>query len=138
VAVAGAQVVVEFDEHAYQVFIEGVQRRDLERRTRNVRRLAKNLAPKGRTGNLRRSLKIDIAGSRGDWVGTVYADDTIAPHAIMVHDGTGQGTGGRIYPKNGRALRWKPRGSRRAIYRPSVRGQRGQPFLRNAIGAARD
>jgi hypothetical protein len=60
-------------------------------------------------------------------------------YARFVHDGTGIYGPRRapIRPKSGKVLRFRPKGSRGYIYRRSVKGMVANPFLRNALAAAR-
>lgn len=60
--------------------------------------------------------------------------------AVWIHYGTGiygpRHT--RITPKRAQFLRFKPRGSRRYIYVRSVKGMRANPFLKDALSAAKN
>jgi hypothetical protein len=60
--------------------------------------------------------------------------------AALIHRGTGIYGPRRqpITPKTARFLRFKPKGSRRVIYAKSVKGMRANPFLKDALPAARD
>lgn len=60
--------------------------------------------------------------------------------AVWIHHGTGVYGPRRtpIRPKRGRLLRFKPKGSPRYIYVRSVKGMRPNPFLADALPAARD
>ena len=60
-------------------------------------------------------------------------------YALFVHDGTGL-YGPRhapIRPRRGKYLRFRPRGSKRWVYARQVKGMRPNPFLTNALPAAR-
>lgn len=61
-------------------------------------------------------------------------------YARAVHDGTGLfGPKKRkITPKTKQALRFKPKGSSRFIVRRSVKGMVANPFLADALAAAKD
>lgn len=61
-------------------------------------------------------------------------------YARLIHDGTGlYGPLHRyITPKRAKRLRFRPRGSRRYVYARRVRGMEPNPFLANALRAARD
>lgn len=61
-------------------------------------------------------------------------------YARLVHEGTGLfGPKKRaITPTTKKALRFKPKGSPRYIIRRSVKGMVGNPFLKDALPAARD
>lgn len=88
------------------------------------------------TGRLRASINTQLVVEQGiprAVIGTnVY-------YARWVHDGTGL-YGPRhavIRPKRRKFLRFRPHGSRRYVYARSVKGSPGNPFLRNALHAAR-
>jgi hypothetical protein len=61
-------------------------------------------------------------------------------YARLVHNGTGLfGPKKRkITPKAKKALRFKPKGSAQVIIRRSVQGMEANPFLKDALPAARD
>jgi hypothetical protein len=65
---------------------------------------------------------------------------TPARYAMAVHDGTGLfGPKKRkITPKTKKALRFKPKGSAQFIVRRSVKGMVANPFLKDALSAAKD
>lgn len=115
--------------------------RDMMRRGLRVESRAKQLIstkPKRvDTGRLRSSVRtvpIPYMGTYGAGVGTnVY-------YARWVHDGTGLygPRHMRITPRRARALRFTPKGSSRPIYRASVKGMKPNPFLRDALPAARN
>ena len=58
---------------------------------------------------------------------------------MWVHNGTGIYGPARkmITPKRARRLKFKPSGSTRFVYARAVRGMPPNPFLRNALPAAR-
>lgn len=60
-------------------------------------------------------------------------------YARWVHDGTGiyGPKHAPIRPKRAKFLRFRPSGSRTFIYRREVKGMKPNPFLRNALTAAR-
>lgn len=59
--------------------------------------------------------------------------------AALIHGGTGIYGPRRqpIRPKRAKVLRFKPKGSRRVIYAKSVKGMKPNPFLSDALPAAR-
>lgn len=61
-------------------------------------------------------------------------------YARFVHDGTGLfgPKKRRITPRTKKALRFKPKGSARFVVRRSVAGMVANPFLKDALPAARD
>lgn len=87
----------------------------------------------GRLRSSIRAIPIPYMGTFGAAIGTnVY-------YALWVHDGTGL-YGPRhmkITPKRAKYLRFTPKGSSGAIYRRSVKGMKPNPFLRDALPAAR-
>lgn len=88
------------------------------------------------TGRLRSSIRTEpvrYQWSRGVRVGTNVR------YALLVHEGTGRYGPRRsdIRPRRARVLRFVPSGSTTAIYRPRVSGMRPNPFLRDALPAAR-
>lgn len=108
----------------------------------DVRRVAQRRAPKD-TGKLASSITV----TTGSAPGMVYAEiGSNLPYALWRHEGTGiYGSGRPIRPVRARALRFKPgrRGgsaaNRRAyadrgfVYRYSVKGTPGEPFLVHAL-----
>lgn len=88
------------------------------------------------TGRLRASIftrRIRHLGLRGARVGTNVA------YGLMVHNGTGLfGPYHRpIRPRRARVLVWIPRGQTEPVFATSVRGMEANPYLRNALPAAR-
>jgi hypothetical protein len=73
-------------------------------------------------------------GFPASWIGTPLR------YAKLVHDGTGLfGPKKRkITPTAKKALRFKPKGSARFIVRRSVKGMVANPFLKDALSAAKD
>lgn len=88
------------------------------------------------TGRLRASIftrRIRRLGLRGARVGTNVA------YGLMVHNGTGI-FGPRhapIRPRRARVLVFIPRGQTHPVFAHSVRGMEANPYLRNALPAAR-
>lgn len=117
--------------------------RDLLRRGLRVESQAKrNLAGIGGpkridTGRLRASISTQVVFRSGEPAVIV---GTNVKYARWVHDGTGL-YGPRqavIRPRRGKFLRFKPKGAHKFVYARKVRGMRPNPFLRNALPAARD
>lgn len=115
--------------------------RDIFRRCTKVQNKAKrNLqnAPKRvDTGRLRSDIHIQMLTIRGYPAGRVGFN---VFYGVFVHDGTGiYGPRGRpIRPVRARVLAFKPKGSSKTIYRPEVSGMKPNPFLKNALDAAKD
>ncbi len=88
------------------------------------------------TGRLRSSIRtipIPYMGTYGAAIGTnVY-------YALWVHDGTGLYGPRRmkITPKRGKYLKFTPKGSSRPVFARSVKGMKPNPYLRDALPAAR-
>jgi len=132
------QVVYKFDRAAFAAIVGPGLKKDITSRTARVRTLARALAPKGKTGRLRRSLQYDVDGTRLNWTGTVYINEAIAPHGPWVALGTG------VYGQHRRVIRprvapymvfeWRGRW----VSRKTVKGQPRQNFLPDALRAARD
>ena len=88
------------------------------------------------TGRLRASIATVVVTRGGSPVVLV---GTNVNYARYVHDGTGV-YGPRhtpIRPRRGKFLRFRPRGSRKWIYARQVKGMKPNPFLTNALPAAR-
>lgn len=129
--------------------------RDLGRRTVLVNLDGRRRAPigKGRApdqwatgypaGGLKKSVHSEVTTRRGNLVGIITAD-AVRPNSIRresyaasVHEGSRGGY--PIVPRRARMLRW-PGGDGRDVFRRSVVHpgiKRGQPFLRDALEAAR-
>lgn len=114
--------------------------KDLFRRGKKVETRAKqNLERSPRrvdTGLLRSSINtqlIMLGGKITVRVGTGVF------YALYVHDGTGLygPKGAYIVPKTAKFLSWKLKGGKR-VYALKVRGMKPNPFLRDAIIAAKD
>lgn len=60
--------------------------------------------------------------------------------AVLIHEGTGIYGPRRqpIRPRRGMYLRFKPKGARRVVYAKSVKGMKPNPFLKDALSAAKD
>ena len=118
----------------------GAVAKDLFRRGKKVETKAKqNLSRNPRridTGLLRSSINtqlISLGGKPAVRVGTnVY-------YALWVHDGTGiyGPRGAPIKPKTAHALSWKVKGGKKVFAR-SVKGMQKNPFLKDAVNAAKD
>lgn len=88
------------------------------------------------TGRLRASINTQLVVRDGKPIAVV---GTNVFYARFVHDGTGLygPRHRRIYPVRRRRLRFRPHGRGRYVYARSVKGSPGNPFLRNALVAAR-
>lgn len=115
--------------------------RDIFRRCVKVQNKAKrNLqnAPKRvDTGRLRSDIHIQMLTVNGYPAGRVGFN---VFYGVYVHEGTGIYGPKRspIRPVSARVLAFKPKGSNRTIFRPQVSGMRPNPFLKNALDAAKD
>jgi hypothetical protein len=106
--------------------------------------VAKTIAPRGPTGDLRRTIQATVAIERGVPVGTI---GTNKEYAIYVHEGTGiHGPRNElIRPKVASVLRWPKtnpgKGRRRYkggktaeyVFSKYSKGQKGVPFLTMAL-----
>lgn len=133
------------DLHAVQAILSsrnGGVARDMLRRGLLVETQAKrNLGGIGGpkrvdTGRLRASINTQLVIRQGRPVAVI---GTNVFYARYVHDGTGiYGPRHRmIRPTRRKILRFKPAGSRRFVYARQVRGMVPNPFLANALKAAR-
>ena len=88
------------------------------------------------TGRLRASVATVVVNRNG---APAVLIGTSVRYAIFVHEGTGiyGPRGVPIRPRRAKFLRFRPRGSSRWVYAKSVKGMRPNPFLRNALAAAR-
>ena len=88
------------------------------------------------TGRLRASIATVLVTRNG---APAVLVGTNVNYAKFVHDGTGvHGPLHRpIRPKRARFLRFRPKGSRRFVYARQVQGMVANPFLKNALSAAR-
>lgn len=92
--------------------------------------LARALAPVGRTGDLKRSIRHRVRRTINGYTAEVYST---APYAIYVHEGTRPH---RIEPKPPRkALRFEVGGGPVVVFARGVNhpGTKAQPFLRDAL-----
>ncbi len=120
---------------------------EIIKRTNRVLNKARRLCPVDE-GRLRASLAYELRlDTNGDLVGRV---GTNLDYAVFVHEGTGIYAGrGPIKPKKGKYLSWpvknnsgqggrryKAGATQRYAFAKQVKGQPGQPFLRNALDAA--
>lgn len=118
--------------------------RDMMRRGLKVETAAKrNLAgANGAPRRINNGLLRDTTQARSStWMGLPAARiGTPMKYARLVHDGTGLfGPKKRkITPKTKKALRFKPKGSARFIVVRSVKGMVANPFLKDALAAAKD
>ena len=110
----------------------GMTARNMLRRAHRVQRHARRNV-NSRTGQLARSIEVRRAYFAGAPGAEVY---TGLYYAIMVHDGTGiyGPTGRPIRAQRGRYLVFEVGG--RTIFARQVRGQRANPFLRDALRSA--
>lgn len=107
--------------------------RNIQARARRVANLAKMLAPQGKTGHLRSSIR--VVRDRVEKGPTAFSYTVIADtdYAIYVHEGTRPHT---IRPNTAKALRFEAGGGivfAKVVHHP---GTKAQPFLRNALIAA--
>lgn len=117
--------------------VQDLLRRGLRVETQAKRNLTGISGPKRvDTGRLRASINTQVVSRNGDPAVIVGTD---VFYARYVHDGTGiYGPLGRpIRPRRAKRLRFRPKGSRKFVYARSVRGMVANPFLRNALPAAR-
>jgi hypothetical protein len=131
-------VQIDLDEVQLQVLLrsdDGVVGKDTMKRARKVEASAKRRV-RVKTGRLQRSIKARRDRSEGEASAVVEAT---ARHARFVHEGTGVygPTGLPIQPRTRSVLKFRVGGGM-TIFAPSVRGQRGTHFLRDAMAAAVD
>lgn len=134
-----ARIDIRMNPQAVQAMLRspsGPVAREIDRRGQRVLTRAKELVGVD-TGRLRASLTIQSAMTAD---GPTAVVGTRVDYARYHHDGTGVygPTGQRIRPRRAKALRFKPKGSSVFIFRASVKGSRPNPFLRDALEAARD
>lgn len=94
-----------------------------------------------RSHNLERSITVEPPRSLGTVSsGAVYLDEGIAHYGQYQHEGTGlygaKGDYIKIFPRNGKMLRWPNAGGTGFIYATKVLlnpGVKGDPFLYNAL-----
>src|SRR5262245_36489095 len=107
------------------------------RRGNNVLNRARQNAPV-RTGTLRASLNSQLVQQPGDWGPAVRIGTTLY-YALYVHEGTGVYAGrGPIRPRHGPRLVWTDWQTGDTIWARQVQGTPPNPFLRDALEAARD
>jgi hypothetical protein len=111
----------------------GLVARNMLRRGRKVQRHAQRNV-NSRTGALARSIKVRLAMEAGAPGVDVYTD---LYYSLWVHDGTGiYGPRGRpIRPRRARYMVFRGSGGT-MVYARSVRGQRANPYLRDALRSA--
>lgn len=87
------------------------------------------------TGLLRASIAVELRRRET----LVVRIGTNVEYAIYVHEGTGLygPKHRRIVPRTKRYLRFRPQGTQRFVYARSVKGMRPNPFLVDALSAAR-
>lgn len=113
--------------------------RDILRRTIRVESAAKRNLGQGpkrvNTGRLRASITHQLLTLRDKPVGRV---GTNVRYARYVHNGTGiYGPRGQmIVPKRAKVLHWRDRGGK-DVFSARSRGMKPNPFLRNALKAAK-
>lgn len=123
---------------------QGPVARDMLRRGLRVETRAKqNLAGRGGprridTGRLRASVTTTLVRARGGAPAVRVGSDV--DYAILVHNGTGVfgPSGSPIRPRSARFLVFVPRGGSQKVFARQVRGMEPNPFLLNALAAARD
>lgn len=121
---------------------QGPVARDLMRRGLRVETRAKaNLAGSGgprriNTGRLRSSVTTTLVRVAGAPAVRVGSD---VDYAVLIHNGTGiyGPSGSPIRPRSGRFLVFTPKGSSTVVFARQVRGMEPNPFLTNALAAAR-
>jgi hypothetical protein len=109
--------------------------RDMLRRGYRVEGEAKRRCPV-RTGRLRGSIHTRVVRVGID-VGVEIGTDV--NYALDVHNGTGiYGPGGApVVPKSGGVLRFEVKGHQGYVFARSIMGQKGVPFLKDALPFAR-
>ncbi len=118
----------------------GAVAKDLLRRGKKVETQAKkNLSRQPRridTGTLRSSINTQLLSLGGKPVVRV---GTNLFYAVYVHDGTGiyGPKGAPITPKSAKFLSWKAKGGKR-VFATVVKGMKPNPFLKDAVNAAKD
>lgn len=133
---ASVTVIIQLNEKQIDRVLRsprGLVARNMERRGRKVQRHARRNV-NSRTGHLAGSIEVSWTsyyGAPGVEVGTGVF------YAIMVHEGTGiyGPTGQPIRARRGGYLKFRGSGGN-TVYAKSVRGQRANPFLRDALRSA--
>lgn len=124
-------IVFKWDDGAIRHLLQDdVVPRAVEKAAGKTRDRAKgNIRSAGRidTGALLNSIISKRVSSGGAllWY-EIFSD---LPYAIYQHNGVK----GPIYPRRARVLRFKPKGSSEFIFRPSVSGFEGVPYLTDAL-----
>jgi hypothetical protein len=119
--------------------VQGGVYKDIFRRCTNVQNQAKkNLERQPRridTGRLRSDIKVQMAMVNGHIVGRVGFN---VFYGLFVHEGTGiyGPKGVPITPKQFRFLRWKSKKGG-YVYAKQVKGMKPNPFLKDAVKAAK-
>lgn len=114
--------------------------KDIFRRATNVQnRAKKNLERAPRrvdTGRLRSDIHVVMVTINGVPAARIGFN---VFYGLYVHDGTGiygpKGT--PIFPKQAKMLRWRTKGGK-YVYATSVKGMKPNPFLKDALPAARE
>jgi phage gpG-like protein len=126
---------------AYLASPTGPVAKDLFRRGKKVESKAKkNLTDRSPrrvdTGRLRSSITTQLLSASGKPIVRV---GTNVFYALWIHDGTGiygpKGT--YIYAKRAKYMSWKTKGGKR-VYVVKTRGMKPNPFLKDAVMAAKD
>lgn len=120
---------------------QGGVAKDLLRRGRKVankakRNLNEDFPRRVDTGLLRSSVQAELVSLGGKVAVRV---GTNVEYARFVHDGTGiyGPMGTPILPKNGKYLAWRNKAGK-MVYAKKVLGMKPNPFLKNAMMAAKD
>lgn len=133
-----------FDRQRLEARLLDLQAKDLLRRGYRVQALARKLltgAGPGHpsridSGKLRSSVQVSLAVRRGEPVVRIGTD---VSYARYVHEGTGlygpHRT--RVVPLHRKALAFRAASGKKVVVR-STRGMPGNPFLRDALVAARE
>src|SRR4030042_2452356 len=138
---AGSNVHHTYDAATVRAILSssrgGVARDMLRRGVRVASAAKKNLGSNPKrfdTGRLRASITQQLASVNGKPIVQV---GTNVKYARWVHDGTGLfGPHAQlIRPKQAKVLRWTSKG--KVVYARSTRGMRPNPFLKNALKAAK-
>lgn len=112
--------------------------RDLLRRGLRVQSAARRAAPTD-TGRLRNDINVTME-PREVFGASLFACviGTDLSYASAVHNGSGiyGPTGSAIVPAHGTYLAFKDRSTGTMVFTKSVKGQRGVPFLKDALHAA--
>ena len=134
---SGVDITVTFDRSEWLSLLRspvGPVFRDLQLRGTAVKNRAQRLCPVD-NGRLKKSIEVEMAVEGGVPVARV---GTNVEYALYVHEGTGiHGSRGRpITPVRAKALRFTAGRNGPTLFRRQVAGQRGVPFLTDALDAA--